>query len=68
MTTGDFTPGGLAKSQLKDLDNVMAEAKELGLTLPMAQDIQARFAHFVRAMAGGNKDHARLYLELLARQ
>lgn len=67
MTNRDFTPGGPSAIQLKDLDNILAEAAGLGLTLPMAQDIRARYAHLVEEMARGDMDHAALYLELLAR-
>jgi len=67
MTTGNFEPGGLSKFQLKDLDNTLAEAMELGLTLPATQAVADRFAHFIDAMDGGEKDHSGLYLELKAR-
>jgi len=39
MTNGDFVPGGLSKFQLKDLDNTLAEADALGLSLPSTQAI-----------------------------
>lgn len=67
MTTGNFVPGGLSKFQVKDLDNVLAEAQSLGLELPMAQDVRDRFHHFVTDMDGAEKDHSGLYLELRAR-
>jgi 2-hydroxy-3-oxopropionate reductase len=67
MTTGDFAPGGLSKLQLKDLNNVLAEAGHLDLTLPVTQHIRDRFDHFVHKMDGSELDHAGLYLELKAR-
>lgn len=67
MTNGDFDPGGLSRLQLKDLDNALAEARAFGLTLPMAEDTRARFAHLVNDMEGGELDHSALYLELLSR-
>ncbi len=67
MTTGNFEPGGLSKFQLKDLNNVMDEAVALGLTLPMAEGVRDRFAHFVNDLDGAEKDHSGLYLELLDR-
>ena len=67
MTEGDFVPGGLSKFQLKDLDNVLAEAAGLGLSLPMVEDVTARFRVFCDEMGGGEKDHSGLYLELLRR-
>lgn len=68
MSTGNFEPGGLSKFQLKDLDNVMVEAGHLNLTLPMAEGVRDRFAHFVADMDGADLDHSGLYLELKARQ
>ena len=67
MTSGNFVPGGLSKFQLKDLNNVMAEAEGLGLSLPMTEGVRDRFAHFVEAMDGADQDHSGLYLELLQR-
>ena len=66
MTTGNFIPGGPSKFQLKDLDNVMHEAKKLNLSLPIIKHIQNRFAYLVETMEGGDKDHSALYLELLS--
>ena len=67
MTSGNFVPGGLSKFQLKDLNNVMAEAEGLGISLPMTEGVRDRFKHFVEAMDGADKDHSGLYLELLQR-
>ncbi|MCG6901588.1 MAG: NAD(P)-dependent oxidoreductase [Rhodobacter sp.] len=67
MTTGNFVPGGLSKFQLKDLRNVMAEAEGLGLSLPMIEDVTARFQTFCDLLDGAEKDHSGLYLELLHR-
>lgn len=66
MTTGNFVPGGLAKFQVKDLDNTLAEANALGLKLPSTQTIRDRFAYFVEEMDGADLDHSGLYLELKA--
>ena len=66
MTEGDFTPGGPSKLQLKDLNNVLSEAKDLGLTLPVTEHIRDRFKYFVDQMQGENLDHSGLYLELKA--
>jgi len=67
MTTGNFEPGGLSKFQLKDLDNLLNESGQLGLTLPTAQMTRDRFADFCANMDGSDKDHSGLYLELLKR-
>ena len=66
MTDGNFTPGGPSKLQLKDLNNVLSEAKDLGLKLPVTEHIRDRFKHFVDQMQGENLDHSGLYLELKA--
>lgn len=67
MTEGNFVPGGLTKFQIKDLDNVLAEATGLGLTLPTTHDVNERFRHLQDAMDGGEMDHSALYLELKQR-
>ena len=67
MSTGNFAPGGLSKLQLKDLDNTLAEAASVGLTLPSTQDVRDRFAHLCDAMDGADLDHSALYLELKQR-
>lgn len=64
MTTGNFEPGGLTRSQIKDLDNALAEAASVGLELPSTQSVRDRFVHFAEALEGADKDHSGLYLEL----
>ena len=64
MTEGDFVPGGLTKFQIKDLDNVLAEAAGLGLDLPTVTAINDRFKRLRDEMDGGEMDHSALYLEL----
>ncbi|GFE65468.1 NAD(P)-dependent oxidoreductase [Litoreibacter roseus] len=65
MTEGNFEPGGLSKFQLKDLDNLLHEARGIGVTLPLAQDVRDRFERFCNELGGANKDHSGLFLELL---
>ncbi len=67
MTEGDFTPGGLSTLQLKDLDNALAEARGVDLTLPMTEGVRDRFARLVEELDGGAQDHAALFRELLDR-
>lgn len=67
MTSGNFVPGGLSKFQVKDLDNTLAEAAHLGLSLPATQAVRDRFQHFVTEMGGADLDHSGLYLELRKR-
>lgn len=63
MSNRDFAPGGLSRLQLKDLDNVLAEAG--GLTLPVVQSVRDRFARYVDDLGGAERDHAGLFEELL---
>lgn len=67
MSEGNFVPGGLSKFQVKDLDNTLAEAASLGLSLPSTQAVRDRFAYFVEEMDGADVDHSGLYLELQKR-
>ncbi|MEP3346372.1 MAG: NAD(P)-dependent oxidoreductase [Litoreibacter sp.] len=67
MTEGNFAPGGLSKFQLKDLNNLLGEAGQLGLSLPVSEMTRDRFDDFCQNMDGGDQDHSGLYLELLKR-
>ncbi|TCR91818.1 NAD(P)-dependent oxidoreductase [Rhizobium sp. BK376] len=63
MVSRDFEPGGSSHNQLKDLNTVLATAKDLALALPLTEAVQAEFAAFV-ADGGGEKDHSGLLLHL----
>lgn len=65
MTTGNFVPGGVSKFQLKDIDNALEEARQHGLSLPLSEQIQARYNTLINEMDGADTDHSALYLELL---
>lgn len=65
MTTGNFEPGGPSRFQLKDLDNVLDEAGNYDLKLPLTEQMTDRFRYFCDNMNGGGKDHSGIYLELL---
>lgn len=64
MTTGRFEPGGAARIQLKDLENILAEAGALGLELPLAAHMAERYRRLVEELDGGDLDHSAIYLEL----
>ena len=64
MTTGNFAPGGPSHLQLKDLRNVLSEAADAGLSLPMVQSTHDRYARLVSDLSGEMKDHSALFLEL----
>lgn len=65
MQEHDFAPRGRVSVQIKDLDNIMAEASELGLDLPLVKAVRDRFARLAGDLGGGNLDHSALFLELL---
>lgn len=65
MTTRNFEPGGLSKLQLKDLDNVLAEASTYDLALPTTQQTRDRFQRYVSELNGEGRDHSGLFEELL---
>ena len=64
MSDGDFEPGGLTKFQVKDLNNTLDEAANLGLSLPATETVRDRFQRFIDDLDGAEKDHSGLYLEL----
>lgn len=64
MINDDFVPGGLSKFQLKDINNVLEEAKACNLSLPLTEQMQERFNHFVNELDGAEKDHSGIYIEL----
>jgi 2-hydroxy-3-oxopropionate reductase len=65
MQNHDFAPRGRVSVQIKDLDNILAEAAELGLDLPLVKAVRDRFARLAGDLGGGDLDHSALFLELL---
>ncbi len=65
MQEGDFVPGGRSAFQLKDLENVLSECRDMGLTLPLTALQRDRFADLVGRLDGGDLDHSALFLQLL---
>ncbi|MBB3965022.1 NAD(P)-dependent oxidoreductase [Rhizobium metallidurans] len=63
MVERDFGGAGPSKLQLKDLNNIVAEAKSLALTLPLTEAVRAEFAAFVED-GHGDTDHSGLLLQL----
>ena len=66
MAARDFKPGGPSRLQLKDLDNLLDEARALGLELPLVRSVRDRFETLVHKMDGADLDHSALFLELEA--
>ena len=63
MVERNFGGAGPSKLQLKDLNNIAAEAKSLALTLPLTEAVRAEFAAFVED-GHGDTDHSGLLLQL----
>lgn len=68
MARRDFEPGGLSRLQLKDLNNVLAEAEELGLKLPMVSLQSERYTRYTSELGGSERDHSGLFEELVDQQ
>ncbi len=64
MLGRDWRPGGAAVNQLKDLDNVLAAAKEAGVTLPLTQNVRDRYHQMVQELGLEGHDHSALLLQL----
>ena len=65
MSERNFDPGGPSRLQLKDLQNVLAEAKALQIDLPFSLSVHDRYSRLVKSLAGSELDHSALFLELL---
>lgn len=63
MVKRDFVPGGPSKFQLKDLNGVLATAKDLSLELPLTQQVTQAFDDFVND-GGADIDHSGILLHL----
>ena len=66
MIERDFNPGGRCAIHLKDMNNVLAVADELGLELPLTRQVREAFAAIVADMDGADFDHSALLLRLEA--
>jgi 3-hydroxyisobutyrate dehydrogenase-like beta-hydroxyacid dehydrogenase len=62
MLARDFVPGGQVKSQVKDLRNVLAAAKDARLTLPFAELAERRYAALENDL--GTADHSAALIQL----
>ena len=54
ITDNDFAPRGRAAIQLKGLDHIVAEARALGLALPMTVDMQRRYERLCTEMGAAD--------------
>ena len=65
MSERNFDPGGPSRLHLKDLKNILAEAKALKVDLPFSIAAHDRFSRLVNSLDGSELDHSALFLELL---
>ena len=63
MVEGNFAPGGPAKYQIKDTGTALALAASLGLSLPVATEVDRLFRGLVEH-GGGDLDHSAAIIEL----
>ncbi len=68
MEDQNFVPGGRSAFQLKDLNNLLEAAADIGVSLPLAKIQRQRFQDLVAHLDGGDLDHSALYLKLLEEQ
>ena len=65
MSDRNFVPGGPSRLHLKDLQNILLEAKALKIKLPFSQSAHDRYNRLVESLEGSELDHSALFLELL---
>ncbi|MGF1551852.1 MAG: NAD(P)-dependent oxidoreductase [Paracoccaceae bacterium] len=68
MVAGDFRPGALVTTQLKDMDNALAAAREAGLSLPLTDRARGAYADLAGPLGEGGRDHAAYWLWLRTRR
>ena len=66
MIERDFNPGARCAIHLKDMNNVLEVAHELGLDLPLTSQVRDAYAAIVSEMDGADFDHSALLLRLEA--
>lgn len=64
MARRDFKPGARLTTQLKDMNNILAAAKELEIELPLASALQQRYAIMAQTPENRDLDHSALFLDL----
>ncbi len=66
IESGDFTPGGFSKFQLKDLNFAIESAQASGVDLPVTTVVQQLFSDLV-AHGDGDLDHSAIIREIQRR-
>jgi 2-hydroxy-3-oxopropionate reductase len=67
MLERNFAPGGEILNQIKDLKNILEEAAELGLALPLVSAMHEIFKYVRDDLDGGHLDHSAALLALEAK-
>lgn len=65
MLDRNFVPGGQVKSQVKDMDNILAAARDAGLRLPVTSLVTDLYHHIHETFANADQAAALLALEAL---
>jgi 3-hydroxyisobutyrate dehydrogenase-like beta-hydroxyacid dehydrogenase len=65
MLERNFVAGGQVKSQVKDMNNILAAAKSAGVTLPVTELVAARYQSIENIFPTADHSAALLALELL---
>nr|WP_269310397.1 NAD(P)-dependent oxidoreductase [Oxalobacter vibrioformis] len=65
MLDRNFVPGGQVKSQVKDMDNILAAARDAGLRLPVTSLVTDLYHHIQETFANADQAAALLALEAL---
>ena len=63
IESGDFTPGGFSKFQLKDLNFALERAEQIGVELPVTSIVRELFAELVEH-GDGELDHSAIVREI----
>ena len=64
MVKANYQPGGRSSTQLKDMNNILAQAKGKNISLPLADSVRQSFADLVNDHNGAELDHSAYYLWL----
>ncbi|BCJ91455.1 dehydrogenase [Terrihabitans soli] len=64
MVDREFIPGARSTTQIKDLETILATAREIGFEMPLSKEVYARYLDLRDRLGGGDLDHAALFLQL----
>ena len=64
MVDREFIPGAKSTTQIKDLETILATAREIGFEMPLSKEVYARYLDLRDRLKGGDLDHAALFLQL----